>query len=72
MTTREMVAAELENLTEDQLAQIRALIQEFKHEEESPVAESFMAKLRRVQKVQAPPDFSTNWEQYLSEEEDAE
>jgi hypothetical protein len=72
MTTRESIEAKLADLTEDQLNEINALIEQFSRAAQTPPeGETFLDKLQRI-KIKAPPDFSTNWERYLSEEENAQ
>lgn len=71
MTTKESIHERIEALSEEQLREIEAFLDQLGQSAQPPQGETIMEKLRRIQ-YKAPPDFSTNWEHYLNEDLDSE
>lgn len=72
MTTKELIQTELERMSDEQLAELYAHIQQ-----SFPVPpKRYPNLLDALQdpelQIDAPTDFSVNWEQYAREWEDAE
>jgi len=70
MTTKERIVAELDHLNEAQLVELYTVAQELIQAQQPSEGDTFMDRLQRI-KINAPFDFSTNWERYLGEEENA-
>ncbi len=66
MTTRELIQAEIANVPEDKLDELYRLVQHFTSAQGTP-SDSIMAKLRGI-RIEAPADFATNLDLYLSGE----
>ena len=77
MTTKEQIKAEIDNLKEDSLEkgdldELYKTIKDFVQARASaPKKESLMSRLRKI-KIDAPEDFSTNLDQYMSGEKTIE
>jgi hypothetical protein len=65
MTTLEKIQTNLEQLSEAELVQLYAVIQEMRTKPKGQ-SMSLMAKLRSV-KIEAPEDFSANVDDYLNQ-----
>jgi hypothetical protein len=70
MTTKELIQAEIEHLSERELEELYKLVKNFSQSKQSD-KQSLMSKLRRI-KIDAPEDFSTNFDLYLTGEKSAE
>ncbi|MDQ2806759.1 MAG: hypothetical protein M3Z04_07550 [Chloroflexota bacterium] len=70
MTSKELIQTELDLMSEEQLGEVYRLVQAFLDTQPLREGATFMEKMRRI-KIDAPADFSTNWERYLGEAEDA-
>ena len=71
MTTKELIQAEIETLSEEDLNELYAVIKHFAQSKRHIKQQSFMAKLKRIQ-IDAPEDFATNLDLYVSGEKRAE
>jgi hypothetical protein len=69
MVTRELLQAEIAKLNDTQLEEVYTLLQRYVESKTASQKSSFLADLSQI-KIQAPPDFSTNWEQYASGEKE--
>jgi hypothetical protein len=68
MSTKELLLAEIEKLDEVRLRAVYEFAQTVAGKNgTAPKRKSFMATLREI-KIDAPPDFSENFEQYASGE----
>ena len=71
MSTKELIQAELETLSDEDLEALYALIKQFIQSKHSAEPQSLMAALRGIQ-IDAPPDFAANLDRYVSGEKRAE
>ena len=73
MSTKELIQAELETLSDEDLEALYTLIKQFIQSKQSakPQRQSLMAALRSIQ-IDAPPDFATNLDLYVSGDKRAE
>jgi hypothetical protein len=67
MTTRERIEAEIGKIPEDRLDELYGLIRDFAGAKAASARPGIMAKLREV-RIEAPPDFATNLDLYLTGE----
>lgn len=67
MTTRELIEAELGKIPDDRLDDLYDLIRDFAKADQASSGLGIMAKLRET-RIEAPADFSTNLDLYLSGE----
>ena len=67
MTKKEQIKAEIDNLTEEDLEELHAIIKKFVQTRATSNKSSLMSQLRTI-KVDAPEDFSTHLDQYASGE----
>ena len=67
MTTRELLHAEIENLSDEKINEIYNLIKKTDQAKALPKEPSIFSKLLKI-KIDAPPDFSENFELYASGE----
>ncbi|MEO0887259.1 MAG: hypothetical protein AAFY54_15235 [Cyanobacteria bacterium J06648_10] len=65
MTLKEQIKAEIDNLKDDDLDELYKLVKGFVESKSAPNEESFMSRMRKI-KLEAPEDFSENWEQYTN------
>ncbi|MEL7358872.1 MAG: hypothetical protein AAFN40_20220 [Cyanobacteria bacterium J06560_6] len=65
MTLKEQIKAEIDNLKDDDLDELYKLVKGFVEAKSAPNEESFMSRMRKI-KLEAPEDFSENWEQYTN------
>lgn len=70
MTMKELIAAEINTLSEDDLHELYNSIQQFIKAKRHATAPSLMSKLKRV-KIYAPTDFAANLDLYVSGEKNA-
>ncbi len=70
MTTRELIQAEIDQLPEESLEEVYRLLKNFTQARQQQ-PQSLMAKLKSI-KIDAPEDFSTNYELYISGEKRGE
>src|SRR6266481_3374189 len=71
MSTKELIQAELETLSDADLEALYALIKQFIQSKRPAKPRSLMATLRAIQ-IDAPPDFAANLDLYVSGEKRAE
>lgn len=70
MTTRELIQAEIANVPEEKLDELYRLVQHFTSAQTTP-SQSIMAKLREI-RIDAPADFATNLDLYVSGEKNGD
>jgi hypothetical protein len=70
MTTKELIYAEIEQVDDDLLDELYAIIKQFTQSKQA-AKPSLMEKLKRIQ-IDAPEDFAANLDLYLSGEKRAE
>mgnify|MGYP001577200764 CR=1 FL=1 len=71
MSTKELIQAELEILSDEDLEALYAVIKHFIQSKRHAKPQSLMATLRGIQ-IEAPPDFATNLDLYVSGEKRGE
>lgn len=71
MTTKELIQAEIDQVQEGDLDELYKLVKDFAQAKQESPKPSLMAKLRSI-KIDAPEDFATNFDLYLSGEKRAE
>ena len=71
MSTKDLIQAELDTLSDEDLEALYAVIKRFIQSKRQAKPRSLMATLRGLQ-IDAPPDFATNLERYVSGEKRAE
>lgn len=67
MTTKELIQAEIDNLSEEELEEVYRLVKEFTQSKPKSHKPSLMARLRNI-KIDAPEDFAANFDLYTSGE----
>jgi len=67
MTTKERLQAELEHLSEDDMAELLRVIQQSRARVREGAKTGLLSKLRQV-RINAPEDFAANLDQYASGE----
>ncbi len=67
MTTKDLLLKELEQLNEEELEALFALIQRFLEQRSSDPNSGFLERLTHIQ-IDGPEDFSENFDLYLSGE----
>jgi hypothetical protein len=70
MTTRELIEAEIGKIPEDRLDELYGLVRDFAAATAASVQPGIMTKLREV-RIEAPSDFATNLDLYLTGEKSA-
>lgn len=70
MTTKELIQAEIEHLNEQELDELYKLVKDFSQSKQSG-KQSLMSKLQSI-KIDAPEDFSSNFDLYVTGEKRAE
>jgi hypothetical protein len=70
MTTKDLIQAEIEHLSEQELYEVYKMVKEFTQSKQTG-KQSLMSKLRSI-RIDAPEDFSTNFDLYLTGEKSAE
>ncbi len=71
MTIRELIKAEIDDLSEKYLGELYELIKDFAQSKQRASKSSLMAKLKSIQ-IDAPEDFATNLDLYTAGEKRAE
>jgi hypothetical protein len=71
MNTKEKIQAEIDSLDEKHLNDLYLLVKNFTQAKQSSKKLSFMSKLKQI-KIDAPEDFATNLDLYLSGEKGVE
>jgi len=71
MSTKELIHAELETLSDEDLDALYVIIKEFTQSKRPAKPRSLMATLRGIQ-IDAPPDFAANLDLYVSGEKRGE
>jgi hypothetical protein len=71
MTTKELIQAEIDRVSEQDLDELYKLVKDFTQSKQQDQKRSLMSKLRNI-KIDAPEDFSTNFDLYMSGEKRAE
>lgn len=67
MTIKERIQSEIDNLPEEALEELYELVQQFAARKSGAAEPGLLAKLARV-KIEAPPDFASNLDAYMSGE----
>ena len=67
MTTKELIKAEIDNLSEEDLEELHELIRNFARTKGQDRKESLLSKLQSIQ-IDAPEDFAANLDLYVSGE----
>lgn len=67
MTTKELINAEIEKLSEDELKKVYGVVKSLSQSKANGQKSSFMARLKRIQ-IEAPEDFAANLDLYVSGE----
>ncbi len=70
MTTKELIHAEIDTFSENNLNELHILIKQFAQSKQKPAHQSLMAKLQQIH-IDAPADFSTNFNQYINGKKNA-
>lgn len=68
MTTKELIKAEVDRVSEEDLEELYSLVKSFTEAKVQDDQEDFMAQLRSIQIDDAPEDFATNFDLYMSGE----
>lgn len=71
MTTKDLILAEVDSLSEKHLDELYALIKDFTQSKQHEKKQSFMSKLKSI-KIDGPEDFATNVDLYVSGKKGAE
>ena len=71
MSTKELIKAELDRVNEEDLDELYRLVKGFAESKKLSSNQSLMSKLRSI-KINAPEDFSTNFDLYVSGEKSAD
>jgi len=71
MSTKELIHAEIDSVSEEYLDELYRLIKHFTQSKQHAQKPSFMAQLKSI-KIDAPQDFATNLDLYLSGEKRVE
>ena len=71
MTTKELIQAEIDTLSDEHLDELYALIKNFVYARRHAKKQSFMAKLKSIN-IDAPQDFAANLDLYVSGEKRVE
>jgi Zn-dependent M16 (insulinase) family peptidase len=67
MTTRELIQAEIERMSEEDLEKLYAMARSLTQSQTTPEKSTLMDGLLEIQ-IEGPPDFATNLDLYLSGE----
>lgn len=67
MTVKQLIHAEIDNIPEEELDEVYQLIKEFRDKNKSK-KKGILSKLKEI-KIQAPEDFSVNFDNYLYKQE---
>lgn len=67
MTTKQQIHEAIDNLSEEYLDELYLFIQDFTRCKQTKKSPSFMSKLKKI-KIEAPEDFSTNLDLYVTGE----
>ena len=71
MTTKELIKAEIDNLSDEHVDELYKMIKSFPQSKTSTSSPGLLAKLKRI-KIDAPEDFASNLDLYLSGEKSVE
>jgi hypothetical protein len=71
MTTKELIQAEIDNLSEEELEELYRFVKEFVQSKPQMRESSLMARLRAI-RIDAPEDFAANFDLYASGEKRVE
>lgn len=67
MTTKELIKVEIDNLSDEHVDELYKIIKNFPQPKTSTSSPGLLAKLKRI-KIDAPEDFASNLDLYLSGE----
>ena len=67
MTTKKLINAEIEKLSEDELKKVFGVVKSLAESKTGEKKRSFMSRLKRIQ-IEAPEDFAANLDLYVSGE----
>ena len=70
MTTKELIQSEIERVREQDLDELYKLVRAFTQSKQQDQNQSLLSRLRNI-KIDAPEDFSTNFDLYISGEKRA-
>jgi hypothetical protein len=68
MTTKELIKAEVDRVSDEDLEELYSLVKSFTEAKVQDDQQEFMAQLRSIQIDDAPEDFATNFDLYMSGE----
>lgn len=68
MTTKELIKAEVDRVSDEDLEELYSLVKSFTEAKVQDDQQDFMAQLRSIQIDDAPEDFATNFDLYMSGE----
>jgi hypothetical protein len=68
MTAKDNIKAEIDSLNEEYLDELYLLIKDFAQSKQHLKKPSFMSKLKQI-KINAPEDFASNFDSYLTKDE---
>jgi hypothetical protein len=66
MTVKELIQAEIDKIPETELNEVYQLIKEYNHKKDSS-KKGVLSKIKQI-KIQAPKDFSINFDYYSSQD----
>jgi hypothetical protein len=68
MTTKELIKAEVDRVSDEDLEELYSLVKSFTEAKVQDDQQDFMAQLRSIQIDDAPEDFATNFDLYMNGE----
>jgi len=71
MTTKELIQSEIDRISDEDLDELYSLVKDFTQSKQQGRKQSLMSRLRAIQ-INAPEDFSTNFDLYTSGEKGVE
>ena len=71
MTTKELIQAEIDRVSDEDIDELYSLVKDFTQSKQQSRKQSLMSKLRAI-RIDAPEDFSTDFDLYASGEKGAE
>lgn len=71
MTTKELIQTEIDKINGEDLDELYGLIKDFVAAKAAPPKPGILAKLKQI-KIEAPPDFASNLDLYMSGEKRVE
>ena len=71
MTTKKLIKEEIDHLSDEHVNELYKMIKSFPHAKTSTSSTGLLAKLKRI-KIDAPEDFASNVDLYISGEKSVE